>query len=400
MRIRIVGALLAAGTFLLLAGGATASVDAELAFHRGVVAYGEGRFDDAKTDFERVLADDPEDTTAIHYLGLIAQAQKDPSTAIELYERALAIDPDDTDVRFDLGSAQLEAGRNTDAKETFDRVIADEPDRARAHLFAGIAAYRLGSYADAIPYLERAAELDEGVQVYARYYTGVSQALLGDLPTAQGTFAQVQEQSPLSPLGRSATSLREQLEPAAADRIWNLSIATGLEYDSNPTVVGSGFQATPRDDDGRAVYRIRGNVELYNDDRFSAFAGYDGYLSTHFDASQVDLQTHVGWLSGSVNLDPVQLGVRYDFAYTWIDLTTRFRRLNRITPTAVFREGDVGITQAYYQYQNQGFPNSVRTVSPLPPAKTVSRHSSPTLMSFVLVVALVLQGVVAVSFTS
>jgi hypothetical protein len=35
---------------------AQASVESELAFHRGVVAYGEGRLDPARQEFERVLA--------------------------------------------------------------------------------------------------------------------------------------------------------------------------------------------------------------------------------------------------------------------------------------------------------------------------------------------------------
>ncbi|MDP7570894.1 MAG: hypothetical protein QF391_04740, partial [Myxococcota bacterium] len=51
---------------------ASASVQSELAFHRGVVAFGEDRLDEAKQQFEKVVAEDAEDTTALSYLGLIA----------------------------------------------------------------------------------------------------------------------------------------------------------------------------------------------------------------------------------------------------------------------------------------------------------------------------------------
>ena len=64
------------------AAPARASVQSELAFHRGVVAYGDGRMAEARGAFEQVLAEDPEDTSALHYLGLIAQAEGDFDAAI------------------------------------------------------------------------------------------------------------------------------------------------------------------------------------------------------------------------------------------------------------------------------------------------------------------------------
>jgi tetratricopeptide (TPR) repeat protein len=143
--------LTVAAAFLLAASPLVASVESELAFHRGVVAFGGGELDEAREQFQIVLAEDPEDTAAIHYLGLITDAEGKPDEAIELFRRALALTPDDTDLRFDLGTALLEAGRNQEALEVFDEVLEREPDRARAHLFAGIAEYRLRDYSAAIP---------------------------------------------------------------------------------------------------------------------------------------------------------------------------------------------------------------------------------------------------------
>jgi tetratricopeptide (TPR) repeat protein len=131
--------------FIALAWGlaalpAVASVDSELAFHRGVVAFGDERYVDARLAFEKVLAEDPEDAAAIQYLGLIAQEQGDPDGAVANFERALALEPDNTDLRLDLGSALLEAGRIDEARAAIDQVLAARPDDARANLFAGIAA--------------------------------------------------------------------------------------------------------------------------------------------------------------------------------------------------------------------------------------------------------------------
>jgi tetratricopeptide (TPR) repeat protein len=334
---------------------AVASVDSELAFHRGVVAFGDERYVDARLAFEKVLAEDPEDAAAIQYLGLIAQEQGDPDGAVAHFERALALDPDNTDLRLDLGSALLEAGRTDEARAAIDQVLAARPDDARANLFAGIAAYRAAEYEKAITSLDRAKQLDPSLANHATYYAGLSAAFLGNFAEAEGAFSAVEEQSPLSPLSRSAASLRQQMTPQKVEeeRPWSLALTAGIEWDSNPTFVGGGIRS--KKDDFRGVFRVRGSYQLVDQERFSLTAGYDGYLSLHHRVDEVDLQTHVGWLSGGLNYDPVRFGLRYDYAYTMIDLSHKFRSLNRITPSVTYRESDWGVAQAYFQWQNVDF---------------------------------------------
>jgi tetratricopeptide (TPR) repeat protein len=339
---------------------AGASVQSEIAFHQGVVAYGKGEFDAAQAAFEAVLGEDAEDTAAIHYLGLIAAERGDFEAAIARYRSALALDPDDADFRFDLASALLESGETAEARSEFDKVLAAEPDRARAQLFAGIGAYRAGAYRDSLPFLKRAVELDDSLRAQALYYTGLSQAHLQDFPAAAGAFAQV-EQSPLSPLSDSARNLARQVAPAGEPaRRWSLGITAGLEYDSNPTIAPQDTirgQKLNAHKDGRGVYRIRGSYLLYEDDRYSATAGYDGYLSSHFDETYVDLMTHVGHLTTSADFDPLSFNLRYDYAYTWIDAfdTRKFRELHRVTPSVSYRESGWGFSQLYYQFHEEDF---------------------------------------------
>ena len=345
---------------------ADASVQSEIAFHQGVVAFGKGEMDVAQAAFETVLAEDAEDTAAIHYLGLIAAERGDFEAAIARYRSALALDPDDVDFRFDLGSALLESGQTAEARSEFDRVLAAEPDRARAQLFAGIGAYRAGAYRDSLPYLSRAVELDAELRTQALYYTGLSQAHLQDFPAAAGAFAQV-EQSPLSPLSDSARNLAKKVTPGEKTaRRWSLALTAGLEYDSNPTLAG---RPLDNQKDGRGVYRLRGSYLLYEDERYSATAGYDGYLSSHFDETFVDLMTHVGYLSTSANFDPVSFNLRYDYAYTWIDAfdTKKFRELHRVTPSVSYRESDWGFSQLYFQFHEEDFKRSLLLVLAPPP---------------------------------
>jgi len=373
-------AVFAALTFVLLASQAGASVSSELAFHRGVVVFGDGRFDAAALEFEKVVAEDPEDTAALQYLGLIAQEQADFGRAVEFYDRALLVDPEDLDLQIDRASALLELGNADEAAAALDTVLAARPDDPRANLFAGIAAYRAGEYETAITHLDRAKALDPAISAHATYYAGLSAAFLGNFAQADGAFSAVEEQSPLSPLSISAKSLREQMTPSGAeeeDRPWSLAITSGIEWDSNPTFAGKSNPNRPTDcatnparredackdfgqakDDFRGVWRLRGSYQLLDVDKFNVTAGYEGYLSAHHTTDKVDLQTHVAWISGTANYDPFRFGLRYDYAYTMIDMADKFRSLHRITPSITYRESDWGVAQVYFQYQNERFLQS------------------------------------------
>jgi tetratricopeptide (TPR) repeat protein len=347
---RLLVALAAAGC--LLAAPAQASVESELAFHRGVVAYGEDRLDEARALFEKVLALEPDDTVTIHYLALIAQKQGDAARARELIERGLALDPEDPDLLLDLAIVQLEAGSVPEARATLERVLAKRPDDGRAQLFAGIAAYRAGAYADAKPHLERAVAIDPALSLHARYYTGLSEAFLGNLPGATGAFDDVEAQSPQHPLAQSAQRLRDEIQQPEPERPWTFSLSAGGEWDSNPLVSG---ETVPRDDDYRGVWRARGSYRLWDRGGFSVNAGGEGYWSIHADEDVVDLQTYLSFVNLGYDLGPVTLGLGYDFLYTFFDFDDPFRRLNRLTPSVAVRESDWGLTQIYYQFQDFEF---------------------------------------------
>lgn len=349
--------------FGLAASPAYGSAESELAFHRGVVAYADGKLAQARRDFERVLAEDPDDREALRYLGLILKAQGQPGRALEIQDRALALDPEDPQLAFDRAVTLLELGRNAEALAAFDAVLAVEPDHARARFYAGVAAYRTGNAAAALPHLERAAELDPTLAVEARYYTGLAETQTGDLSAAAGSFSVVAEQSPISPLGRSAASLTEELRAARAGRPWSIALTAGGEWDSNPTLAGSDDflpdgQPNPgadSDPDYRGVFTAEGSARLFANERVSVSAGYDGYWSLNHDVSEVDLQTHAGWVSGGTLVGPVRLGLRYDYAHTLLSMTNPFRQLHRATPSLAVRQGNWGLTQPYYQLQYANF---------------------------------------------
>lgn len=349
---------------LLLASVAQASVQSELAFHRGVIAYGDERWDDAKQQFEIVLGEDAEDTVALHYLALVAQKQGDPAAALAYYDRVLALEPDDPEVLLDRGSVLLQVGRVDEARQAFARVIELEPDNGRAQLFAGMAAYRAGDHEGAKPYLAKAGELDPTLRDEARYYSGLSDAILGNTDAAAAAFSDTAEQSPLSPLGQSAQNFKKQLEaPTAPERAWSASLTAGMEVDTNPLIAGGRSPAFPtvpgNDTDFRGVVLPRGRYRLFSDGKASLSVGYDGYFSWHIDEEDVNLQTHNPNLSASYDFGPARASLRYDYAFTLLDTDKPYRHLHRVTPSLTVPEGDWGASVLFYQFHYQDFLNSL-----------------------------------------
>ncbi len=348
---------------LALAPAAHASVQSEIAFHKGVIAYGEERWEEASAHFQRVLEEDAEDASAMHYLALIADARGDVEGALGWYDRAIALDPEDPDVLLDKGALLIEQDRVSEAREVFQRVIELDPDNARAQLLAGMSAYRAGDHQAAKPYLARAGELDPTLRDDARYYTGLSEAVLGNVVAAASAFNDTATQSPLSDIGKSAQGFADALERGGQPaRPWRASLTAGMEFDTNPLIIGKNDPGLPqlrdRETDARGVVRPSASYTFLDRGGWRASAGYDGYLSFHTEDNDANLQTHNPWLSTTYDFDIARLGIRYDYAFTTIDRAEPLRHLHRLTSSATIQQDDWGATLLYYQFHAEDFLNA------------------------------------------
>jgi hypothetical protein len=174
------------------------------------------------------------------------------------------------------------------------------------------------------------------------------------LGASGSAFSAVEQQSPLQPLGQSATELRERMIPGPAGRRWQAALTGGLEGDSDPVPfqeVATAFAAPGAEGDGRGVLRARASVGLLDAERGSLTLGYDGFVTLHFDETQANLQMHSAWAAGGVNLGPVRLGLQADYAYEMTDTTEPFRHLVLGTPSAGWRQADWALGVLFYQYQ-------------------------------------------------
>ncbi|MBE0432225.1 fused MFS/spermidine synthase [candidate division WOR-3 bacterium] len=109
---------------------------------QGFAAIALGDYATAYRNFEIVLANDPTDSYAAHFLkeiywryGVELSRQQRWAEAVQLYARAAALQPDDPKGHFYLGVALNNAGRISEAIAALERCLALQPDFDEARKF-------------------------------------------------------------------------------------------------------------------------------------------------------------------------------------------------------------------------------------------------------------------------
>ncbi len=346
-------------------GAALASVESELAYHRGVVAYGEGDLEAARAHFEAVLAADPSDASALQYLGLIAAKEGDPDGAIDQFRRAVSANPEDADIRFTLGVALLHRDRAAEAAEEFDRVLAVEPDNAQAEFYGGVSDYRQQRFPETVQHMKSAIALDPSLRLQGRYYIGLAEVFMGNLEASTAALSEAASMSPSDPLAIAAASISERIQPE--ERWWGIDLTSGIEFDSNPTFVGRSVTLSivegdefseielKRKEDVLGVFSIDTYYDLLDMEFVTLRAGYSGFVSLHDRADEVDQVTHLGWADLGLHYGDFRLGTRFDASTTDLDLDADYLEMRRVSPSLTYANSEWGVTQLLYQYHDLAY---------------------------------------------
>src|SRR5712671_1247730 len=104
---------------------------------------------EARDVYRRVLETDPNHVDALHYAGVLAYQQGRSDEAVTLIEKSLTLAPNRADCCSNLGIAHQSAGRLDQAIEAYQRAIAIDPSHANAHSNLGVLLRATGKPADA-----------------------------------------------------------------------------------------------------------------------------------------------------------------------------------------------------------------------------------------------------------
>ncbi len=121
-----------------------------------------GRLEDAEAAYRAALADEPENASILHNLGVAVAEQGRAEEALALFERALAAEPSYSSAHFNRAGALNSLGRLDEAADAYRRTVALEPDHYAAHRALGFLWMALDRRDRAMDHFARTQELRRG----------------------------------------------------------------------------------------------------------------------------------------------------------------------------------------------------------------------------------------------
>jgi tetratricopeptide (TPR) repeat protein len=140
---------------------ATLSIDQDLT--AGIAAQNAGNFSSATAYYEKVVAVDPTNATALYDLGDVDQLQNLDADARARYLAALAVDPDFISAMYNLATIEANTDPN-DARVLYEQVIKLEPKYANAHFNLGYVLLSLGQKGPGLNEINEGIRLDPSLK--------------------------------------------------------------------------------------------------------------------------------------------------------------------------------------------------------------------------------------------
>ena len=197
------------------AQSAVLNVDAAIELHRS------GRVLDAEQMYRAILLREPENTVALHFLGLLHHQNGDSETAIQMIGEAIERRPDYTAALTNLGMVLTTAGRFAEAIAALERAAVLSPDQADTQVGLGNAHYRLDHFDLALARFERALALKPD-HVGALTNRGSTLRGMGRYEEAEASLRQALALAPEDPVAAVglANVIRDMDRPVEAEKLY------------------------------------------------------------------------------------------------------------------------------------------------------------------------------------
>jgi tetratricopeptide (TPR) repeat protein len=193
-------------------GAAAASPELQAAAAKADAAYKEGRFADARAEYEKLLALRPDlGPTIYQQIGFSFVQEKQFGKAVESLEKVLATDPGNGAVRAIAAQAALEGKMVDKAKSLLAGLDESQIQNADVFFNMGINFFNAGEVQDAIGYFGKAIAKDPA-HVDAYYRRALSYLGQGNSAEAKADLQKVVELQPDGEMGAAAKKALEQLK--------------------------------------------------------------------------------------------------------------------------------------------------------------------------------------------
>lgn len=134
-----------------------------------------GRFEEARSNLEKVTILEPNNPEAVNNLGLVLKKLGRTQEALGQYQKAISLEPDCAECYNNLGVLYLSDRKMTEAEEQFQKAISLKPDYADPWFHRGLLLEARGDLAGAKTNYLKFVELAQGID--ARFLLKVQQRI-------------------------------------------------------------------------------------------------------------------------------------------------------------------------------------------------------------------------------
>jgi len=117
---------------------------------QAIALHQQGQLGQAEVLYRDVLDAAPENSDALHFLGVLESQRGRPDIGLPLIDRAIAINPSNVPALYNRGNILRDVERLDDALASYDRVLALKSDHVGALNNRGVILHDLGRYSEAL----------------------------------------------------------------------------------------------------------------------------------------------------------------------------------------------------------------------------------------------------------
>ena len=253
---------------------------------RAVVAYSDGRYEDALKELQQALKLDPENIDALYYQGLTYAALNRNAEAYAALERAKKLRPGDIDVAFQLGVLHFGDKQYDKAEPYLREVYRANPKHSNIGYYLGVIEFNKQNFREALNYFKGDVPSDPDFEQLNRFYTALTLTRLGATAEAKAEVDLAIRVQPASPLTAPAQRLGEILTGAQREeKRFSGQLRTGFIYDSNAPVI----PVKSGDSEANAFRRANSPANSWGslivldlDYKWLKTASWEGSISHHF----------------------------------------------------------------------------------------------------------------------
>jgi tetratricopeptide (TPR) repeat protein len=286
---------------------------------RGLQLFNEQKYENALTEFEKVIKNDPLNKEAYYYRGLTFLKVEKYSEAITPFKKVLELDPKYSGARRNLGIAYLNLQFNDLALQDLTKSIDQDPHDADAYFYLGRVFQQKEQYQESLIYFQTVLSLDPDLEQVALFQIGLAYVQLGQKEDAKLALTLALEKDPQSNIAEEVENRLKELRGEISKSMkkgW-FQAKLGWQFDDNVSVTKQDL--VTNQSDYAAIFELSTGYKFYSSPVFDLQGGYDFYQNAWSDVAELNYISNTFSLSGSHNDKNWDAGIDYYFNYSFLD---------------------------------------------------------------------------------